>query len=116
MTITRRTVLQGALAAAGVWRMSIAAQAAEPILRTIPSTGERIPVIGIGANAYDVESAADIAARREVLRECPSLGGRVIDTARGYGRSEAVIGQLLAELGNRERYFIATKPVSAPQA
>jgi aryl-alcohol dehydrogenase-like predicted oxidoreductase len=63
-----------------------------------------------------VESAADIAARREVLREFPALGGRVIDTARGYGRSEAVIGQLLAELGNRDRYFIASKPVSAPQA
>lgn len=73
-------------------------------------------MIGIGANAYDVESPADIAARREVLREFPDLGGRVIDTARGYGRSEAVIGQLLAELGNRDRYFIATKPVSAPQA
>ncbi len=90
--------------------------ATEPLLRAIPSTGERIPVVGIGANAYDVESPADIAARREVLREFPALGGRVVDTARGYGRSEAVIGQLLAELGNRDRYFIATKPVSAPQA
>ena len=117
MRITRRTALQGALAAAGAWRESFAAQAAlPPIIRAIPSTGERIPVVGIGANAYDVESAADIAARREVLRAFPSLGGRVIDTARGYGRSEAVIGQLLAELGNRDRYFIATKPVSAPQA
>jgi aryl-alcohol dehydrogenase-like predicted oxidoreductase len=117
MTITRRTALQGALAVAGAWRAAVAAQVAgAPIFRTIPSTGERIPVVGIGANAYDVESGTDIAARREVLREFPALGGRVIDTARGYGRSEAVIGQLLAELGNRERYFIATKPVSAPQA
>lgn len=117
MKITRRTAIQGALAAAGAWRVSFAASvSAVPILRTIPSTGERVPVVGIGANAYDVESAADIAARREVLREFPALGGRVIDTARGYGRSEAVIGQLLAELGNRDRYFIATKPISAPQA
>jgi aryl-alcohol dehydrogenase-like predicted oxidoreductase len=118
MNISRRTLLQGALAAAGASRLAAAAEPADsaPILRTIPSSGERIPVVGIGANAYDVESAADIAARREVLREFPALGGRVIDTARGYGRSEAVIGQLLAELGNRDRYFIASKPVSAPQA
>lgn len=118
MRITRRTVLQGALAVAGASRLAAAAEppALTPILRTIPSTGERIPVIGIGTNAYDVDSPADIAARRAVLQEMPALGGRVIDTARGYGRSEAVIGQLLAELGNRERFFIATKPISAPQA
>jgi aryl-alcohol dehydrogenase-like predicted oxidoreductase len=115
MNITRREVLQGAAAVAVV---SGCAAAAEPALitRTIPSTGERIPVVGIGSNAYDVESAADLAARKAVLREFPALGGSLIDTARGYGRSEVVIGQLLAELGNRDRYFIATKPISAPQA
>ena len=121
MNVTRRTLLQTALAAAGVAgapRLVAAAESAlpQPILRAIPSTGERIPVVGIGTNAYDVDSADDLAARRDVLREMPTLGGRVIDTARGYGRSEAVIGQLLAELGNRERFFIATKPISAPQA
>lgn len=117
MDISRRKVIQGALAVAGTWSAASAISAAPaPIMRTIPSTGERIPVVGIGSNAYDVEAAADLAARRELLREFPILGGRVIDTARGYGRSEAVIGQLLAELGNRDRYFIATKPVSAPQA
>ncbi len=115
MNITRREVLQGAAAAALASRC---ATAAEPALiqRTIPSTGERIPVVGIGSNAYDVESPEDLAARKAVLREFPVLGGSLIDTARGYGRSEAVIGQLLAELGNRDRYFIATKPISAPQA
>ncbi|MEO6186388.1 MAG: aldo/keto reductase [Steroidobacteraceae bacterium] len=117
MNITRRTLLQGAAVAAVPYLVSAAEQPnTAPIVRVVPSTGERMPVIGIGTNAYDVESAADMAARRDVLRDFPSLGGRVIDTARGYGRSEAVIGQLLAELGNRDRYFIATKPVSAPQA
>jgi aryl-alcohol dehydrogenase-like predicted oxidoreductase len=115
MNITRREVLQGAAAVAVI---PASASAAEPALitRAIPSTGERMPVVGIGSNAYDVESAADLAARKAVLREFPALGGSLIDTARGYGRSEAVIGQLLAELGNRDRYFIATKPISAPQA
>lgn len=87
-----------------------------PITRTIPSTGERIPVVGIGTNQFDVTSPQDIAARREVLQAMPQLGGRLLDTARGYGRSEEVIGTLLAELGNRDRFFVATKPVSAPQA
>ncbi len=121
MNITRRTLLQGAIAATTARLASAAAPAPAPaiqapIVRVIPSTGERIPVVGIGSNAYDVEAPADLAARRDVLREFPSRGGRVIDTARGYGRSEAVIGKLLAELGNRDRYFIATKPVSDPQA
>jgi aryl-alcohol dehydrogenase-like predicted oxidoreductase len=120
MTVTRRSIVQCALAAAGLAGASrlvdAAAPAATPILRTIPSTGERLPVVGIGTNAYDVESAADLAPLRDVLREMPAQGGRVIDSARGYGRSEAVLGQLIAELGNRDRFFIATKPLSAPQA
>lgn len=115
MTLSRRSLLQGALAAAATAR-ALAADAAAPILRAVPSTGEQLPVIGIGTNAYDVESASDLAERRDVLREMPRLGGRVIDSARGYGRSEQVIGQLLAELRNRDRFFIATKPISAPQA
>ena len=86
------------------------------IVRRIPSTGEEMPAVGIGTNAYDVTSPGELAARREVLRAMPELGGRLIDTARGYGRSEEVIGSLLADLGNRDRFFLATKPVSAPQA
>ena len=118
MDTTRRSLLKGVLAVAGASRLASAAEPSAQALiqRVIPSSGERIPVVGIGTNAYDVESSEDLATRKEVLREFPALGGRVIDTARGYGRSEAVIGQLLAELGNRDRYFIATKPVSAPQA
>lgn len=117
MRRSRRTVLASVLAGAGLAvARRVPAAAPAPLMRAIPSTGEKLPIVGIGTNAYDVESPEDLAARREVLREMPSLGGRVIDTARGYGRSEAVIGQLLEELHNRERFFIATKAVSAPQA
>jgi aryl-alcohol dehydrogenase-like predicted oxidoreductase len=115
MTLTRRHLLLGALAGIGAGAR-LPAQTPTPLRRPIPSTGEMLPVVGIGTNAYDVESAEDLATRRDVLREMPSLGGRVIDTARGYGRSEAVLGQLLEELHNRDRFFIATKAVSAPQA
>jgi len=80
-----------------------------PITRAIPSTGERLPVIGLGTNAYGVSDAEEYAARREVLARMPGLGGSVVDTARGYGESEVVIGRAVAELGNRERLFIASK-------
>lgn len=117
MDSSRRSMLRGSLALAGVAIAPRLAGAAAPqaILRAIPSTGEQLPVVGIGTNAFDVESAADLAPLREVLREMPSLGGRLIDSARGYGRSEAVLGELIAELGTRDRFFLATKPVSAPQ-
>ena len=80
-----------------------------PILKAIPSSGEKIPVIGLGTNAYGVTDAAEVASRKEVLQHMSSLGGRVIDTAHQYGRSEEVIGELLAALGNRKSYFLATK-------
>jgi aryl-alcohol dehydrogenase-like predicted oxidoreductase len=83
--------------------------AGTPILKAIPSTGEKIPVIGLGTNAYGVTDAAELASRKEVLQHMSSLGGRVIDTAHQYGRSEEVIGELLAALGNRKSYFLATK-------
>jgi aryl-alcohol dehydrogenase-like predicted oxidoreductase len=118
--ISRRTLMQGSLAAgAGLALGGLAPAFAQgaPITKPIPSTGERLPVIGIGTNAFGVTDAADIAARKEVLRQLPLLGGKVIDTARGYGRSEEVIGQLLAELGNRDALFLATKtPMSGNPA
>jgi aryl-alcohol dehydrogenase-like predicted oxidoreductase len=81
--------------------------------KTIPSTRERLPVIGLGTNNYSVTTAEDLAPRREVLQRMSGLGGKVIDTAPAYGRSEIVVGELLADLGNRDRYFLATK-VTAP--
>lgn len=112
-SVSRRAVLQGGvaagLAATLAARASLAADSLPLITRPIPSSGERLPVVGIGTNAYDVSSPEDLAARKEVLQNLPGLGGKIIDTARAYGRSEEVIGQLVAELGNRDKLFIATK-------
>lgn len=113
--IARRAVLvNGALAGAAValpGRASAAAPTASArrILKTIPATGEKLPVIGIGTNAFGVSDAAGIAARREVLARLPELGGSVIDTAQSYGTSEAVIGDQVAGIGNRAKLFLATK-------
>ena len=84
-----------------------------PILRTIPSSGERLPVIGLGTNNYSPTTLEERLARRVVLERLPQLGGRVVDTAPAYRESEKVLGELIAELGNRERLFLATK-VTAP--
>ncbi len=66
-------------------------------------------MVGLGTNQYSVTAPEEIAARREVLENFPKLGAKVIDTARGYGESEVVIGNLLKELGNRDQIFLATK-------
>jgi diketogulonate reductase-like aldo/keto reductase len=126
--LTRRAVVKAGAAAAvsaAVARpITALAQdlfALPPITKPIPSSGEALPVIGIGTNAYSVEGEEALAPLREVLERLPELGGKVIDTARVYGRSEQVIGQLVEEIGNRERLFFATKTpirgdVSDPEA
>jgi aryl-alcohol dehydrogenase-like predicted oxidoreductase len=112
--VSRRAVLLGGVAAGvAAATRGTAASAAEAqlplIARAIPSSGEKIPVVGIGTNAFDVTAAEDVAARREVLQNLPLLGGSIVDTARVYGRSEEVIGQLVAELGIRDKLFFSTK-------
>jgi aryl-alcohol dehydrogenase-like predicted oxidoreductase len=79
------------------------------ITKAVPSTGEELPVIGLGTNAYSVNTPEEMAPLREVLDNMHRFGGTVIDTAQVYGRSEEVIGEILEELGNRDRYFVATK-------
>ena len=88
------------------------ARAAEPLrTRTIPGTGERLPLIGVGTwQTFDVGSdPASRAPLREVLRAFSAAGGRVIDSSPMYGASEAVTGDLAAELGLAGRLFVATK-------
>lgn len=107
--VLKAGVAAGVAAAMGHPVLQAAAPAGAPILRKIPSSGEMLPVIGTGTNAFGVSAPADLDQIRGVLREKHTLGGTVIDTARGYGTSEVVIGTLLAELGNRDKYFLATK-------
>ena len=86
-------------------------QAASLVTKPIPSTGERLPVIGIGtARRYDVgASEAKLAPLREVVRNFTRLGGKLIDTAPAYGNAEPVVGNLVAQARNRNQLFLATK-------
>jgi aryl-alcohol dehydrogenase-like predicted oxidoreductase len=79
------------------------------ITKPIPSTGEMLPVVGTGTNRYGVSTPEEIDNICNVLRTIAERGGKVIDTARGYGRSEEVIGECLQRMGNRDQYFLATK-------
>lgn len=81
------------------------------LTRTIPSSGEKLPVIGLGTwQAFDVDLAGNIQRQLEdVLSQFVKLGGRMIDSSPMYGRAEKVIGQLTSALGLRDKVFIATK-------
>ncbi|MFW6079171.1 MAG: aldo/keto reductase, partial [Gemmatimonadota bacterium] len=83
----------------------------EMIMRTIPSTGERVPVVGLGSSATFSRTARseDASALREVLGALVENGGRIFDTAPGYGASEEVAGRLANELGIADEIFWATK-------
>ncbi len=86
-------------------------QAASLVTKPIPSTGERLPVIGIGtARRYDVAALeTEIAPLREVVSNFPRMGGKLIDTAPSYGNAEPVVGELVSQVGNRNQLFLATK-------
>jgi diketogulonate reductase-like aldo/keto reductase len=80
-------------------------------VRRIPSSGESLPVIGLGTwQTFDVGAApAERAPLEEVLGEFVTMGGKLIDSSPMYGNSEQVVGDLSARLGLREKLFIATK-------
>lgn len=81
------------------------------ITRPIPSTGESIPIIGLGSSATfsQVARSEDVSALKEVMRTLVEKGGTVFDTAPGYGASEEVAGRVARELGITDRIFWATK-------
>jgi aryl-alcohol dehydrogenase-like predicted oxidoreductase len=81
------------------------------IQRAIPSTGEKIPVIGLGSSATfsTVARAEDKSALKAVFQAMADKGARVFDTAPSYGASEQVAGEIVNELGIANKFFWATK-------
>ncbi|NIV17763.1 MAG: aldo/keto reductase [Woeseiaceae bacterium] len=81
------------------------------IARAVPSSGEMIPVVGLGTyNVFDVESSPDaIATRKKIVDLLTGEGGSMIDTSPMYNRSEKVIGDIIDAGSPRDALFLATK-------
>ncbi|MBI5581423.1 MAG: aldo/keto reductase [Deltaproteobacteria bacterium] len=112
--MNRRTfIMTTAAAAAGTLLTPErpAAQSRAAIQRVIPSSGERLPVIGMGTSeTFDAGSAPDVrAGLTEVLKAFFENGGTVIDSSPMYGKAEAVVGELLKAMHYRGPLFAATK-------
>lgn len=106
--LTRRAVLGLMMAAAaGPSR----AGAAPMLERPIPSSGEKLPSVGLGTwRTFDVGGAeGERAPLREVLQRLVAQGGRVVDSSPMYGAAESVVGDLAGELGLADKLFLATK-------
>jgi aryl-alcohol dehydrogenase-like predicted oxidoreductase len=86
------------------------------ITRAVPSTGERLPIVGLGSSATfaQVASSEDVSAVRGVLRTMSEHGGTVFDTAPSYGASEEIAGRIAREENLTDRIFWATKVNVAP--
>jgi aryl-alcohol dehydrogenase-like predicted oxidoreductase len=115
LTLTRRDWLTLTLGAGGALaldpaRLRLLAQ--QPLLtRAIPSTGEKLPLVGLGSSATfsQVARSEDITALRDVLKTMVDQGATVFDTAPGYGASEEVAGRIASDLGLTDKVFWATK-------
>lgn len=107
---SRRAVL-GALAALPFTGSFARAAGGAPITRAIPSSGEEIPVVGMGSwITFNVGDDPRLRGERaEVLRAFFARGGKVIDCSPMYGTSAAVIGYGLEKLGRPPQLFSASK-------
>ncbi len=114
MEMDRRTVIKAGLGLGASMLLrpaDIFAQTQPLIQKQIPSSGESIPVIGIGtARRYEeIKNDSEKAPLRETIRQFQALGGKVIDSSPSYGTAEAVVGELVDELKVRDSLFLATK-------
>jgi len=114
--ISRREYLKFSLAAGTalavkpglLWSEAVASSL---ITRPVPSSGELLPVIGLGSSATfsQLAGSEESAELRAVLATLVEQGGTVFDTAPSYGASEEVAGSFAQELGLTAKIFWATK-------
>ncbi len=114
MKISRREMLKvsaGAGAALMLNEWPAFAQERPLIMRSIPSTGEQIPALGLGsARTLNVGPPSPMwVPLSNVVRLFHEMGGRFFDTAPSYGTSEQVAGQMVQELEIENDLFFATK-------
>jgi diketogulonate reductase-like aldo/keto reductase len=113
MDINRRRLIAtvAASAAAGILRPLAALVPTAPLSRPIPSSGERLPVVGLGSwITFNVGDDPDLRDEcTAVMNAFFAAGGRLIDSSPMYGSSQSVIGYGLKRLGRPPALFSADK-------
>ncbi len=113
--LTRREYLKYAALAGGALALQPsllkAFESGDLIKRAIPSTGEKLPIVGLGSSATfkSVAGGKDVSALRDVMSTLLDNGGTVFDTAPSYGTSEEIAGGIVRQLDATEKVFWATK-------
>ena len=110
-SLTRLAVLSAGVAAGSLPLRSQAAIDTAPVTRAIPSSGEAIPVVGLGSwITFNVgQDAAGLAASTAVIRAFLAGGGRMIDSSPMYGSAQDTIGHALKALGRPKSLWSADK-------
>ncbi len=115
MDHARRNLLKAGLGVGAAWMAFpsafLNAQGPTLIQKKIPSSGESIPVIGLGtARRYeDIKSDSEKVPLRETILKFKEVGLKVIDSSPSYGTAEAVVGEIVDNLKIRDALFLATK-------
>ena len=116
MQLDRRTILTGALAAAATTALPLAPHAAtttalSPRTRPIPSSGEQMPIVGLGTwITFNVGNDPALLERSaNVMRAFTAAGGRMIDTSPMYGSAQSTIGYGLKSHPDPQKIFSADK-------
>jgi len=115
MHLNRRSFLKAGMSIGAAWMgfpsAFSRAQGASLLQKKIPSSGESIPIIGLGtARRYEeVKTQAEMAPLRETILKLKEVGLKVIDSSPSYGTAEAVVGEIVDDLKIRNALFLATK-------
>lgn len=110
--LTRRQLLKLAATMLAMPASSLLAQTQLALVqRKIPSSGERLPAIGMGTSrTFDTENDTESLTRlTEIIKIFFDMQGRVIDSSPMYGEAESRVGDVLRTLGNHPGVFAATK-------
>lgn len=115
---SRREIIGASLALGTSPGIAFASEREHMLTRQIPSSGEALPVVGLGTyNVFDVGgSPVEIEVRRKIVEMLTARGGSLLDTSPMYNRSEKVIGDIIQISANREQLFLATKVWTDGQA